>query len=57
MFSQNARIPITNGILKAAVGDLIISAVISDFAGSRFVINKINPFNQIMDLPQQHETR
>jgi len=42
-FSEKAKIPITGGILKAAVGSLIISAVISEFVGSRFIINKIMP--------------
>lgn len=46
-FSEEARIPIIGGILKAAVGDLIISAVVSEFVGSRFIINKITPFNLI----------
>jgi len=46
-FAQQARIPITGGILKAAVGDLIISAVISEFVGSRFIINKITAYNLI----------
>lgn len=40
-FSTNARIPIVGGILKAAVGDLVISAIISEFVGSRFIINRI----------------
>ena len=44
-FAQQARIPIVGGILKAAVGDLVISAVISEFVGSRFIINKIVPYN------------
>ncbi len=42
-FSNKANIPLLGGILKAAVGDLLISAVTSDFAGSRFIINRINP--------------
>ncbi len=42
-FSNKAKIPLLGGILKAAVGDLLISAVTSDFAGSRFIINRINP--------------
>jgi hypothetical protein len=46
-FSEKARIPIVGGILKAAVGDLMISAVISEFVGSRFIINKINPYSQV----------
>lgn len=46
-FAQEAKIPVMGGILKAAVGDLIISAVISEFVGSRFILNKINPYNLI----------
>lgn len=42
-FSQQAKIPISSGILKAAVGNLVISAVISEFVGSRFIINKLTP--------------
>ncbi|MDD5192884.1 MAG: hypothetical protein PHH54_05800 [Candidatus Nanoarchaeia archaeon] len=44
-FAQQARIPIVGGILKAAVGDLVISAVISEFVGSRFILSKIVPYN------------
>jgi hypothetical protein len=40
-FSKEAKIPILGGIFKAAIGDLVISAVLSDEIGSRFVINKI----------------
>ena len=46
-FSEKARIPIVGGILKAAVGDLVISAVISEFVGSRFIINKITAYSLI----------
>jgi hypothetical protein len=34
------------GILKASLGSITISAVISD-SGSRFIINKLNPYNLI----------
>lgn len=47
-FAQQARIPVIGGILKAAVGDLVISAVVSEFVGSRFIINKITPYNLIV---------
>jgi len=40
-FSQKANIPIVGGMLKAAVGTLIISAVTSEFVGSRFIISRI----------------
>lgn len=42
-FSNIAKIPLLGGILKAAAGNMLISAVTSDFVGSRFIINKINP--------------
>jgi len=40
-FSRYAKIPPVRGILKAAVGNIIISAVSSEYVGSRFIINKI----------------
>jgi len=42
-FSVQAKIPLVGGILKAAVGDLIISAVTSEFVGSRFIISRLSP--------------
>lgn len=46
-FSTNARIPVMGGILKAAVGSLIISAVISEYSGSKFIISKKSPYEII----------
>jgi hypothetical protein len=46
-YSKEARIPLLGGILKAAVGNSIISAVTSEFVGSRFIINKITPYSMI----------
>lgn len=43
-FSQQSRIPVMSGLFKAAVGNLIITAVISDFLGSRFIIEKMSGF-------------
>jgi len=43
VFSKEAKIPVVGGILKAAVGDLIISAVTSEFVGSRFIISRMTP--------------
>ena len=40
-FSQVAKIPVTEGLFKAAVGSAVISAVISDIVGIQFVIRKI----------------
>ncbi|MEK6829334.1 MAG: hypothetical protein AABY15_04340 [Nanoarchaeota archaeon] len=42
-FSEQTRIPIISGLFKAAVGNLVVTAVISDLIGSRFIITKITP--------------
>lgn len=42
-FSAQAKIPLVGGILKAAVGNLVISAVTSEFVGSRFIISSLSP--------------
>ncbi len=47
-FSNEAKIPLLGGILKAAVGNMVISAVTSEFAGSRFIINKISLTQKIV---------
>lgn len=44
-FSKESKIPVIGGLFKAAVGNLIITAVISDFVGSRFIINKYTPYS------------
>jgi hypothetical protein len=44
-FASQAKIPIMGGILKAAVGDMVISAVISEYVGSRFIINRLTPYS------------
>jgi len=46
-FSKKARIPIMGGVLRINVNDLTISAVISDFVGSRFIITKASPYSLI----------
>lgn len=40
-FSEKAKIPFEKGTFKAAVGKLIISAIISDIISSKFIITKI----------------
>jgi len=45
-FSEQTRIPLLGGVFKAAFGNLIMTAVISDFVGSRFVVQKKTPFQQ-----------
>lgn len=40
-FSEESRIPLQKGVFKVAVGGLILSSVISEVVGSRFVIRKM----------------
>lgn len=42
--SDKTRIPLTSGVFKAAVQDLIVTAVLSDFVGTRFLVQKRSPF-------------
>ncbi len=51
-FSEKARIPILGGIFRASVGNLTISAVISDFVGSKFIITKSSPYSLLNNSPQ-----
>jgi len=44
--SEKTRIPIIPGIFKAAINDLAVTAVVSEFVGTRFVIQKRNPFTK-----------
>lgn len=46
-FAQQADIPVVGGILKAAVDDMLISAVSSNYVGSRFIITKKSPYSLI----------
>jgi hypothetical protein len=46
-FSIKTKIPLVGGILRAATENLLVSAVVSEFAGSRFVINKATPYSLI----------
>ena len=40
-FSQAARIPISEGVFRAAVGRLLLSGIISEVVGSKFIIKRI----------------
>jgi hypothetical protein len=44
--SDKTRIPILSGLFKAAFQDLLITAVVSDFVGTRFLIQKRSPFQR-----------
>ena len=40
-FSETAKIPIHEGVLKMAKGNLVLSAIISNVIGSKFIIKKM----------------
>ncbi|MBS3071565.1 hypothetical protein J4408_01105 [Candidatus Pacearchaeota archaeon] len=45
-FSEQTKIPLIPGMFKAVYRNLIITAVISEVAGTRFLIQKRNPFQR-----------
>jgi len=45
LFSKTAKVPIIEGLFKAAVGNLVMTAVISNVVGARFIISKITPYS------------
>lgn len=47
-FSQRTRIPVINGRIKAALNDLVITAVLSETLGPRFIIQKKKPFQELI---------
>ncbi len=49
--SAITRIPIVQGVFKAAITNLVVTAVISEFVGTRFLIEKRHPV-QIPRFPQ-----
>lgn len=42
-FSEHSKIPISDGVYRVAVGNLVLSAIISSVSEPRFIISKINP--------------
>lgn len=44
--SEQTRIPISGRVFRTAIQDLVVTAVISDFVGTRFVIQKRSPFQR-----------
>lgn len=44
--SEQTRIPLMPGVFRAAVQDLLVTAVISDYVGTRFMVQKRNPFQR-----------
>lgn len=52
-FSKQARIPLISGVFKASIGNLTITAIISEFVGSRFIIYKASPYSLIEQQARQ----
>jgi len=53
-FSESSKIPTSEGIYRVVVGNLILSAIISETIGSRFIIKKmIVSQNQISNIQQR----
>lgn len=46
-FSQKTRIPLQQGVFRTLYQDLLITAIISEFVGTRFVIQKKTPFQAV----------
>lgn len=42
-FSEASKIPIHEGIFKIVVGRLVLSAIVSEVVGSKFIIKKMSP--------------
>ncbi|MGV8142783.1 MAG: hypothetical protein ACP5NS_04075 [Candidatus Pacearchaeota archaeon] len=48
-FSQKTKIPVIDGTIKAAFNNLILTAVLSEMLGPRFILQKKNPFQPIVN--------
>ena len=44
-FSIQTKIPLTQGTFKAVLGNLILTAITSDFAGAKFILQKKTPLS------------
>lgn len=47
-FSQRTRIPVIEGTFKAALNNLILTAILSETLGPRFILQKKNPFQKLV---------
>jgi hypothetical protein len=51
IFSERTRIPANEGVYKVAFGKLILTAIISEAIGSRFIIKKMKKNQPQMSMP------
>lgn len=56
-FSQSAKIPANEGIVKIAYGKFVLSAIVSEIIGSKFILRKIPPQQQLMPQPIRAQSR
>ena len=49
-FSQKTRIPVIEGTFKAALSNIILTAVLSETLGPRFILQKKNPFQALVPI-------
>lgn len=42
-FSEKTKIPLVRGVFKARLGNFAITAVVSDYVGTRFIIQRMGP--------------
>lgn len=54
-FSELSKIPIEEGIYRVVVGNLILSAIISDVVGSKFIIKKMITPATAQPMPSQQQ--
>ena len=45
--AQEARVPLLEGVFRAAVENFVIHAVVSDIVGTRFIIKKQTPYSML----------
>ncbi len=45
--SDSARVPVLEGVFRAAVDNFVINAIVSDVIGSRFIIKKATPYSML----------
>jgi hypothetical protein len=50
-FSEESKIPIHEGVFKIVVGRLILSAIVSEVIGSKFIIRKMPPAPMQYGMP------
>jgi len=56
-FSEISKIPTEEGIYRVAVGSLILSAIISEVVGSKFIVKKIAEQTTTQSMPYQSQLR